>query len=157
QGLQAVHAVLRRLDGDVVTDTIFWIEPETGSRLEAGTERDKNVLGDVARLQPDVLCACAVDIEVKRGRVKGLLYMNVDSARNVAQISREFFREQIVALLVGDRAEDRNVDRSGRAESQNLSEDVSGLEIKLNAGETLRKFSAQLVDVFGGSFGAVAF
>ncbi len=64
QGLQIVYAILGCLDGDVVVDAVFRVEPETGSSLEAGAERDEKVLRHVARLQADVLRTSAVHIEM---------------------------------------------------------------------------------------------
>ncbi len=58
-------------------------------------------------------------------------------------------------VRVGIEAGDCDVDRSGRAEVQNLSDDVGGLKEKLNAGEALRQLRAHFVDVVGG--GAVLF
>src|ERR1700730_10082183 len=38
QRLITVYAILRRLHGDVITNTIFWIQPECRGRLKAGTQ-----------------------------------------------------------------------------------------------------------------------
>ena len=48
--LVVIHAVLRCLDGNGVADTVLGIQPEVRRGLEAGGERDQNVLGDIAGL-----------------------------------------------------------------------------------------------------------
>ena len=111
---------------------------------------------DVASLQADVLGASAIDIKVKRGGVECLLDANVDGAWDVAQFTGEFLRKQVVALLICRGTQDGNVDGSGRAEVQNLGDDVGGLKIELHAGKFLRQLFAEDVDVFGGTFGALA-
>src|SRR5882672_7652706 len=155
--LQSVHAILGRLDGYVVVDPVFGIKPEAWSRLETGTEGDENVLGDVARLQADVLGASAVDIEVKRGVVESLLDVNVHRAGNMAHLGSNFLRENIVGRQRGGGAGDGDVNRSRSAEVQNLRDDVRRLEIELHARILLRELLAQKLDVFGGIFGMFRF
>src|SRR5215470_1814863 len=140
QGLQIVHAILWRLHRDAVADTVFRIEPETRRSLEAGAERDENVLRDVARLQADVLGASAVDVEVERWCIESLLDVNINCAGNVTHFARKFFSEFVIDRLIGDRPQDGNVDGGRRAEIQDLRDDVRWLEIKLNSGESFREF-----------------
>ena len=88
-------------------------------------------------MQPQVLYAGAIDIHMQRGLVEGLLHVHVGSSGNVPKFAGKFFAERVVSgLLV---AGDLNVDRSGRAEIQNLRDDVGGLKKKLHARESLRR------------------
>ena len=44
--------------------------------------------------------ARAIDVHVKRRRIEGLLHVNVDGARDVAELVREFLGEGEVGDLV---------------------------------------------------------
>ena len=88
QRLISVHAILRRLHRDVVANAVFRIQPESRRGLEAGAERDEQVLGYVLGLQAQGLNACAVDIHMQRRLVEGLLHMDVRGTGNVAQLIR---------------------------------------------------------------------
>src|SRR2546430_13143913 len=86
---------------------------------------------------------------MQRGGIERLLNANVDGAGDVAEFTSEFLREQVVALLVCRGAQDGDVDGRGRAEVQNLGNDVRGLKVELHAGKLLRQLFSQGVDVFG--------
>ena len=111
QRLIGVNAILRRLNGDVVADAVFGIEPEGRSGLEAGAQRDEQVLRDVFRLQADGLRAGAIDVEVQRGFVERLLNVDIDGAGDVAQLGGHFLCYGEIAVCVD--AGDGDVDWRG--------------------------------------------
>src|SRR6266571_1086768 len=152
QGLVSIHAILRLLHRDVVLHAILWIQPEGRRRLETGAERDEKVLRDVAGLHAHGLDARAVDFQEQRGVVKRLLHVHVHGARDVAELIGELFPDQIISALV--HAGYFHVDGRGRAEIQNLRDDVRRLKEELHAREALRKFFAQIVDVRAGGLAA---
>ncbi len=99
----------------------------------------------VSGLQPDSLNACAIDIHVQRGPVECLLHVDVDGTGNVAHLVCQLLCEREIGLLIV--AGDGHVDGRGRAEIQDLGDDVRGLKEKLYPREPLRKFLAQRGDV----------
>src|SRR5713226_7926768 len=153
QRLVGVHAILRFLHRDGVFHAVFWIQPESRSGLEAGAERNKNVLRDVARLHAHGLRARTVDFHVERGVVKSLLNVDIHGAGNVPELAGEFFPDQVISALV--HARDFHIDGRGSAEIQDLRDDVRRLKEELHAGKTLRKFFAQFVDVRAGGLSAL--
>src|ERR1700761_110263 len=85
---------------------------------------------------------------MQRGFVERLLYVDVDCARDVTQLGRDFLRDCKVS--VGVDAGDGDIDRRGRSEVQNLRDNVGGLEEKLNARESFWQLRAHFIDVVGG-------
>src|SRR5690242_9112514 len=143
-----IHAVLRGLNGDLVADAVFWIEPKRGGGLKAGTQGDQHVLRNVAGLQADRLRARTVHIHVQRRFVESLLNVNVGGAGNVSNFVGQFLRDGVVTGLVG--SQELDVDGSRRPEIENLRDDVGGLKEKLDAGEAVRQGLAKFFDVVAG-------
>src|SRR5256885_3173668 len=89
--LVRVHAILRLLHRDGVLHAIFRIQPESRRGLEAGAERNKNVLCDVARLHANGLGTGPIDFHIERGVIKGLLNVDIHRTGNATELVREFF------------------------------------------------------------------
>src|SRR5580698_11111110 len=111
QRLIAVHAILRRLHGDVVAHAILWIQPERRRRLKAGAERNEKVTRHILGLQTYGLRARAIDVHVKSRFVESLLHVNVDGSWNMPKLICELFRDYVVAELVVSRNRDVNGSR----------------------------------------------
>src|SRR5580692_4608918 len=148
QRLVIIHAILRRLHGDVVAYAVLRIEPEGRRGLKAVAQRNENVARDILGLQANGLRACAIDIHVKRGFVESLLHVDVNGSGDMAELVRQFFRHNVVAALVRSRY--RDVDRRGRSEIQDLRHDVGRLKEELRTRKSLRQLLAELVDVSAG-------
>ena len=82
------------------------------------------------------------------GLVEGLLDTQIHRAGNEFQLVQQVVREHAVGRQIA--ADDLNIDGSGKAEIEDLADDVRGQEIKSDAGKILGQFDAQIVDVFGG-------
>ena len=133
QRFDGIHAVLRRLHGDVIADATLRIEPEGGSGLKAGAQGDQQVAGDIALAQADGLREGAVDIQMQRGRVVGLLHVDIDRAGDGANAVGELPRHFVIAELVA--AGDLHVDGRGDTEVENLGDDVGRLKEELSGWE----------------------
>src|SRR5208337_494153 len=145
ESLVIIHAVLGRLDGNGVADTVSGIEPEVRRGLETRGERDQHVLSDVAGLQTHVLGARAIDVHEQGGCVKGLLDVDIHGPRHVADFVGELQSDGIIGGLI--HAGNLDINGSGRPEIENLGNDVRGLEEKLHAGKFAGEALAQFVDV----------
>ena len=77
--------ILRRLDGDVITHAVLWIQPEIGSRLEAAAQADEHALRDLLGSQSDLIDARAVHVEVQSRQVHHLLHVDIGGAGNLPQ------------------------------------------------------------------------
>ena len=145
QVLQRCHAILRRLDGDVIAHAVPWIQPEIGGRLEASTQADQHALGDFLGIQSDLIDARAVHVEVERGQAHHLLHVHVGGAGNLAQPICDPLRDVVVPAHIG--AHYLNIDRRGQAKIENLRHDIGGLEEKLHARKPRWEIAAQLAHV----------
>ena len=92
--------------------------------------------------------ARAVDVDVERRERRRLLDACVGDARDVADLRQELVgvgevRVEIVAA-------DLQIDRRGRAEIQDLADDIRRQKREGHAGETPRQLVAQAIDVVGG-------
>src|SRR4029077_12211138 len=126
KSLQRVQTVLRGLRGDGITHAVLWIQPERGGRLKAAAQRDQQVAGDVPRRIAGLAGLRAVHIDVQLGLIKGLLDVQVDRTRNVADSLQQVIRKSAIVLLVV--SHDLNIDGSGQTEVQNLADNVSRKE-----------------------------
>src|SRR5260370_23657298 len=100
QSLVSVHTILRLLNSNGVLHAILWIQPESWGRLEAGTERNKNVLRHVARLHAHGLGAGPVAFHVKRWIIKCLLNVNIHSTRKMTELVGEVFADRKICMVV---------------------------------------------------------
>src|ERR1039457_6830207 len=133
--------ILRRLDGDVITHTVLWIEPEIGSRLEASTQADQHALCDLLGIQSDLVDARAVHVEIESGQAHHLLHMYVGGAGNLAQPICDSLRDVVASAHIG--APYLNIDRRGQSKMEKLRHDIGGLKEELHARETRWEFTAQ--------------
>ena len=148
QGAQRIDLILRRLHHDRVGDAIVGIEPIGRRDLAAAGQIDDQTIGDVAFGEADILRAGAVDIDVQ-GRIGvGLLNARVGDARHMADAAQQ----QVGVVEIGGEigAAHLQVDRRGRAEIQDLADDVGRQERKNDAGKPLRQFFAQSAHVVRG-------
>ena len=114
----AVHAVLRRLNGDVVGNAVAGIEIEVGAGLEAAAEGHQQALRHILLRQAHVLGAGAVHVHCQVGIIEGLLDARVGGAGNIADLIQHALGEGAVAVEIG--ADDLNIDGRGETKIQDL-------------------------------------
>ena len=139
----------------MVSGAVFRVHPEDGSRLEARTQRDQQVLRNVPGLQSDRLGARAVNLHVQGGIVESLLHVHVDGSGDVLDLGHELFCNLIVAYQI--LSHNLDVDGRGHAEIQDLGHDVGRLEEKLRRREPLGQQFAKSPDVGFGRASAILF
>src|SRR5271157_3319704 len=85
---------------------------------------------------------------MKRRQRHHLLHVDIGSAGNLFHPVRDLLRDEVVALHIS--AGDLNIDRRRQSKVQDLSDDVGGLEEKLDARKAARQFFTQSADVLPG-------
>ncbi len=154
QGIEGIHAVLRRLHGDRITYAVGGIEPLIGRHLAAGTERDQHAVGDVALGEPSLIGFQAIDVDHHSGRVHFLADEDVYGPGNRFDFLADFARHFVIRRGVA--AHDLDIDGHGKAEIQNLVRDVRRLEEESLVGESPVQIGAQDPLVFLSAVALVA-
>ena len=135
-------SILRRLHHDRIGHAVVGIEPIGRRDLAAAGEIDHQAVGHVALGDADILGARAVDIDVEAGAAERLLDARVDQTRNMPQPAQQFLRIGVIRRQIGPA--DLQVDRRGRAEIQDLADDVGRQERERHSREARRQLLAQV-------------
>ena len=123
----------RRLHRDKKLNTVSWIDPEIWCHLRAAAQVHQHVLCDVALIQTLLREQGAVHVEIKRGRVEGLMDEHVGCAGDARNALADFLRHGVIGVALV--ARDLDVNRRGQAEVKNLRHDVGGLEKESQIGK----------------------
>src|SRR4029077_17105754 len=129
------------LDRDRVVDPVFRIGPKVGCHLEAGAERDKQAVGDIAFSKAELLGAGPIDFYAQLWCVRHMMWTNVNRARNLFHPRLDLTRDCIVRLI--GKTGDLDVDWRRQTEIQNLADDVCRLEIETQLRKTFGEFLPQ--------------
>ena len=138
QILQRIHAVLRSLHRDLVTDAALPVQPELWRGLEAAAQRSQHAIRHVRLTQTDLLRLRPVHIHRQVRRVERLLDVKIDSTRNSAQLRHHRFRQGMIAVDI--RTDNLDIQWRRQAEVQNLIHDVGRQKIKSDARKVARQF-----------------
>src|SRR6476619_3279830 len=137
--------MLRGLDRYRIVDPVFRIGPKVGCHLEAGAERDKQAVGDIALSKAELLGAGPIDFYAQLWCVRHLMQADVNRARNLLHPPLDLTRDCIVRLV--GKTGDLNVDWRRQTEIQNLADDIRRLEVETQLREALREFPTQRLHV----------
>ncbi len=137
---EGVLPVLRGLGDDRIGHAVLRVEPERRRRLDAAGKRVLQVLRHVALAHPDQLGAGAVDVDIERRRVEGLLDARVRDAGHPLDFGQNHVGVGAVGLDV--RADNLHVDRRREAEVKDLGDDVGGQEREVRSGKLARQVLA---------------
>ena len=131
--------ILRSLRDDRIGHAILRVDPERRSDLETAGQTFLQALCDVAFVQADLRRAHPVDLDAKRRIVGRLLDSRVGDAGDAGDLSQQFVGVNVVGGELG--ADDLNVDRRGKAEIENLRDDVGRQESEVVPGNGLGSVS----------------
>ena len=126
-------------------DAVFRVQPVIGLRLAAAGKIQQYRVGHIALGQSDLGCLGAVDGKVQFGLVGRLLHPDVHSARDLADIIRQFCRD--LPRFFSVPAHDLDVDRGRQAEIDRLIDDIGRQKIKRRSGKVSPQAGAQPADI----------
>jgi hypothetical protein len=141
QFLQRLYVVLRRLRHHAVADAVLRIQPERGLRLEAAAERNQQALRHVGLRVAALRGFDAVGKHVQHGLVEGLLDAQIGDAGNAAHLVQDAIRQLAIGLRVP--ADELHVDGCGKAEIENLADNIVRQEVEFRAGKLARQSCPQ--------------
>ncbi|MCY1173284.1 hypothetical protein D9M73_134400 [compost metagenome] len=142
---QRARAILRRLHDNWVGHPVFGVEPESGRDLRAAREVDGEAARHVILGDPEAIGLRAVDVEAEFGGGLGLLHADVGDAGDVAHPLGEQMRIGFAMLAVA--ASHHHVYWGGRAEVEDLADDVGGQEREHRTGKGVGQGCAQPPDI----------
>ncbi len=145
---QGLDLVLRRLRDDAVENVVLVVEEVLGLKLGGAGEDVDGGAADVALGVAALEGLGAVDGDLEDGRVVGLLETEIDEAGDLGELLHHGGDDGAVAGVVV--AFDLDVDGSGKAEVEDLGDDVGGKEVEGDAGELAGQAFAEGADVVGG-------
>src|SRR5205814_653059 len=114
-------------------------------RLKASTQRDQEILRDVALGESGLPRFRAVHIDVQFRLIERLLNAQIHRARNVANLLQQVVGKLPVALQVI--ADNLHINGRGQTEVQNLAHDVGWKKCKRDTRKFIRQLDAQIVHV----------
>src|SRR5690606_8861648 len=121
------------------------IQPERRRDLHRPGEIDDHAVGDIALGEPGVLRARAVDIDTEGRQATRLLNARIGNPRNALDVREQRFGiNEVRAYVVTPNLQ---VDGRGRAEVQDLTDDVGRRERERGSGKTFRQLFAQPANV----------
>src|SRR5208282_6456027 len=97
---QRAYQMFRRLDRDVIRNPGFWIGPEIGRDLLGGAEAGINVVDDGLRIETELQCPRAIDVDHERRSIELLLQMGIGDARNAGDAALELMRHAQIGRAV---------------------------------------------------------
>src|SRR4029077_5316979 len=121
-----IDLVLRGLHHDRVLHAALRVQPERGRDLAAARNHHQQAVGDVALSKAEVLRLCPIDVDVEAGIARGLLDARIGDTRYEANAAQELGRVVEVRDQIG--APYLQFDGGGRAEIQDLTDDIRGQE-----------------------------
>src|SRR5690242_678588 len=135
------NLVLGNLHLDLIGDSGARIGPVSGRHEAAGRCGGEKGAADVRSREAELPRPFAIDIDVDAGIIQRFIVLQVAESRNFADFRTDFFSERSIRSEIGS----ANIDfyRRGSAEIHDLSDDVSGFEGKLAAGEFAGQYSSQ--------------
>ena len=139
--------MLRRLDRDVVGNSVRRIGPEIGGDLFRGAEAGVEVGGDGLCIETELQRPRSINVGHEGRRVQLLLKMGVGDARNgrdAAQLPRHVHIGGTIA------PDDPDIDLRQQSEIENLGGHVGGLEIEGLGRKSGRQHLAEPAHVVGG-------
>ena len=99
--VERAHPVLRRLRYHVVLSSALRIDPEGGRGLKAARQRDEHVGRDVLLGEAQKCRLAAIDVHVDLRIIIGLLDVQVDRARDAAELRQQLLDEGAVRVELG--------------------------------------------------------
>src|ERR1019366_3933859 len=155
QRVERIVAILRGLHVDAVADARAPVEKLGGRDLSAGTERNQQAGGHVALRQPHLSGLGAVDVDIDRGVVHHLVYVDVGRAGNARHLFSDLTRQRVIGG--GVTRQHLDIDGGRQSKIQNLIGDIGGFKEKDHVGKLLVEAPAQAVGVLGGGAVLIGF
>src|SRR5208283_845572 len=106
---------------------------------------NQQIIGNVALGEADLLRLGPIHIDMQIGLIERLLNVQIDSPGNLPDPLQQLVGECPVGIHAV--ARNLNVNGSGQTEVQNLTDNVGRQEREGYAGELLRKFQTQIVNI----------
>src|SRR5208337_745806 len=89
QILERVHAVLRCLSGNAVTNAGPWVQPKGGRSLEAPAQGNQQVAGDVEGSKTHLRRPGTVNVNLEPGQVERFLNPKVHRAGDIFKLTHQ--------------------------------------------------------------------